>query len=83
MQTQAILNEAEELGSLFFTKSEIELILSIEPDNLTNAILKGQLKADAEVRKVVVQQAKSGSGEAQRLVQSWLSRIRFENAMNK
>jgi hypothetical protein len=83
MQAQIILSEAEELGSLFFTRSEIELILNIKPDNIQNAILKGQLKSDAEVRKVVVQQAKSGSGEAQRLVQSWLSRIRFENSMNK
>lgn len=82
MQAHQLLSEAEELGSLFFTKSEIEIILTLQPDNLKNAILKGQLKADAEIRKVVVQQAKSGSGEAQRLVQSWVSRIRFENAMN-
>lgn len=82
MQAQTTLSEAEELGSLFFTKEEIEIILSIEPTNLHNAILKGQLKSDAEIRKVVIQQAKSGSGEAQRLVQSWVSRIRFQNAMN-
>ncbi len=77
-----LLQEAEDLGSLFFTRKEIELILMIEPNTVQNAILKGQLLAEAEVRKVVVQQAKSGSGEAQRIVQSWVSRIRFENKMN-
>lgn len=82
MQQQTELEQAEELGKLFFTGKEIELILSIEPVTLKNAILKGQLLADAEIRKVIVQQAKGGSGEAQRIVQEWMSRIRFENIIH-
>lgn len=82
MQQQTDLEQGEELGKLFFTRKEIELILSIEPTNLQNAILKGQLLADAEIRKVIVQQAKGGSGEAQRIIQEWMSRIRFENVIN-
>ena len=82
MQQQAELEQAEELGKLFFTGKEIELILSIEPVTLKNAILKGQLLADAEIRKVIVQQAKGGSGEAQRIIQEWMSRIRFENIIH-
>lgn len=82
MRPQPELQQAEELGKLFFTQSEIELILTIEPTTLKNAILKGQLLADAEIRKVIVQQAKGGSGEAQRIVQEWMSRIRFENIIN-
>lgn len=82
MLQQNKLEEGEELGKLLFTRKEIELILSIEPTTLQNAILKGQLLADAEIRKVIVQQAKGGSGEAQRIVQAWTSRIRFENFIN-
>ena len=82
MQQQTELEQAEELGKLFFTGKEIELILSIEPVTLKNAILKGQLLADAEIRKVIVQQAKGGSGEAQRIIQEWMSRIRFENIIH-
>lgn len=78
-----MLEEAELLGKLFFTHKEIELILSIEPDTLKNAILKGQLQAEAEVRQVIVNQAKGGSGEAQRIIQAWMSRIRFENIKNR
>ena len=82
MQQQTELEQAEELGKLFFTGKEIELIISIEPVTLKNAILKGQLLADAEIRKVIVQQAKGGSGEAQRIIQEWMSRIRFENIIH-
>lgn len=83
MQQQSnLLEQAEELGKLFFTRKEIQLILFIEPTTLENAILKGQLIADAEIRKVIVQQAKGGSGEAQRIIQEWMSRIRFENIIN-
>ena len=70
------------INNFIITGRQIELILSIEPNTLKNAILKGQLQAEAEIRQVVVNQAKSGSGEAQRIIQGWMSRIRFENIKN-
>lgn len=76
-----ILIEAEELGKLFFTQKEIETILFTNPDTIQGAIRKGQLLSDAEVRKVVIQQAKSGSGEAQKIVENWKNAIKFENAL--
>ncbi len=81
MQTTQILIEAEELGKLFFTQSEIETILYTNPDTIEGAIRKGQLISDAELRKVVTQQAKSGSGEAQKIVENWKNAIKFENAL--
>ncbi|MEA5458687.1 hypothetical protein VB796_06550 [Arcicella sp. LKC2W] len=76
-----ILIEAEELGKLFFTQTDIETILYTNPDSIQGAIRKGQLLSDAEVRKVVIQQAKSGSGEAQKIVENWKNAIKFENAL--
>lgn len=76
-----ILIEAEELGKLFFTSSEIHTILHMKADTIPGAIRKGQLLADAEVRKVIIQQAKSGSGEAQKIVENWKNAIKFENAL--
>ncbi len=71
--------EAEELGKLFFTRKEVMIILTHDVQTLQQAILKGQLQEEAEVRKVIIQQAKSGSGEAQKLVLQFISRIRSEN----
>lgn len=73
------LQEAEELGKLFFTRKEVMIILTHDVQTLQQAILKGQLQEEAEVRKVIIQQAKSGSGEAQKLVLQFISRIRSEN----
>jgi uncharacterized protein YjcR len=81
MTPTQILNEAEELGKLFFSHKEIETILYTNPDSIEGAIKKGQLLSDAEIRKVVIQQAKSGSGEAQKIVETWKNAIKFENAL--
>ena len=78
-----LITEAEELGKLFFTEDEIEIILSGEVKDVKTAIKKGQLISDAELRKTVVQQAKSGSGEAQKMVESWKSTIRFYQKLKR
>ena len=72
------LNDATELGALLFSEHEIKIILTAEPTDLKTAILKGQLMTEAEVRKIVIQQAKSGSGEAQKLVEKWTQRIKIQ-----
>ena len=72
------LTQATELGALLFTNREIEIIINASPTDLKMAIVKGQLLTEAEVRKVVIDQAKAGSGEAQKLVQKWLTKIKME-----
>lgn len=73
-----ILKQAEELGNLLFTQEEIKIILNTSPTTIQTAILKGQLTTEAEVRKTVIQQAKGGSGEAQKLVEKWIKRYRYQ-----
>lgn len=70
--------EAEELGRLFFTSSQIKIILSDKPKNMDIVIMRGQLISDAEIRKTVVQQAKAGSAEAQKIVENWKTYISRE-----
>ena len=72
-------NDAEELGKLLFTLDEIKIILNTNPTSLETAILKGQLTTEAEVRKTVIAQAKGGSGEAQKLVEKWVKRIKYSS----
>lgn len=74
---KANLEEAEKYGALLFTEDEIKLILTQEPTTTQNAILKGQLMTEAEMRTVVIQQAKNGSSEAQKIVIKWLQRIKI------
>lgn len=57
--------EVEELASLQFTIDEIKLITG-EKYIDTLWIQKGRLKAEAEVRKAILQQAKNGSSPAQK-----------------
>ncbi len=73
-----LYEEAEELGKLFFTASQIKVILSDKPKNLDIVIMRGQLISDAEIRKTVVQQAKAGSAEAQKIVENWKTHISRE-----
>lgn len=71
------LNEATELGALLFTQDEIQTIMTATPSDLPTAILKGQLLTQAEIRRVVIAQAKAGSGEAQKLVEKWLLKLKI------
>ena len=84
MTTTELLQEAEELGKLFFTPREIKIILFPPTEaNIDIAILRGQLISDAEIRKVIIQQAKAGSAEAQKIVEQWKIRISQEKALQR
>ncbi|GAB2648601.1 hypothetical protein GCM10027035_47940 [Emticicia sediminis] len=71
------LEEAEEYGALLFTEKEVKLILTKEPNTVENAILKGQLLTEATIRKVIIEQAKNGSSEAQKIVLKWQNAIKI------
>ncbi|MDP7350061.1 MAG: hypothetical protein QF907_03670 [Nitrospinota bacterium] len=70
------INELESLAELQFSAEECATILEIDPGEFTremesNAVLKvtyqrGRLKADAAVRKAILEQAKQGSTPAQK-----------------
>lgn len=62
------LEEIEELGTLQFSVVEVEVILGkpLETDDERLAYKRGQLKAEAEVRKSILKLAKSGSSPAQK-----------------
>ena len=74
------LIEAEYLGELFFTEDEILVILTESPEDYRTSILKGRLRKDAEIRKMVVSQAIAGSDQAQKQVELWKMRIAIEAA---
>ncbi len=71
------LEAAEEYGALLFTEKEVKLILTKEPNTVENAILKGQLLTEATIRKVIIEQAKNGSSEAQKIVLKWQNQIKI------
>lgn len=72
------LEAAEQYGTLLFTEEEVKLILTKEPNTIENAILKGQLMTEATVRKVIIEQAKNGSSEAQKIVLKWQQKINIK-----
>ena len=62
--------EAEEYGMLQFSDSEISIIMQINIDELrrdyADDINRGRLKAEAEVRKSILDAAKTGNTSAQK-----------------
>lgn len=74
----ANLEQAEQYGALLFTEEEVEIILTKEPNTVKNAILKGQLITEATIRQVVIEQAKNGSSEAQKIVMKWQQKINLK-----
>lgn len=74
------LSEAEELGGLFFTEAEIVIILTESLEDFRTCILKGRLMKDADIRRIVIDQAIAGSDQAQKLVETWKMRIALEEA---
>lgn len=72
-----------QLGELLFSAEEIKLILLSEPETFELQVKQGQLLTESAVRKVVVEQAKAGSSEAQKLVQKWLDKLRIEELRNR
>lgn len=69
------------LGKLMFTRQEIELILNENPDSIDEQIKAGQLITQAEMRVVVVRQAKNGSSESQKMVETWRMEIHMNQAL--
>lgn len=59
-------NEVEELASLQFSEDEILTIVGEDKEIDPLWIKRGRLKAEAEVRKSILSQAKQGSSPAQK-----------------
>ena len=70
------LQQVNELAAVFFTPREISIIMEMDEETfmddvnredhpLSKAFLSGKLKSEFEVRKSIVQLAKSGSSPAQ------------------
>lgn len=68
----------EDLGGLFFTEEEVRLIMDTEVTDFETSVMRGQLTAQAKIRQMVILQAGAGSGEAQKLVEKWIQRIRLD-----
>lgn len=62
------ITQIEDLGALQFGPDEIAVILNapIAPGEEETAYLRGRLRAEAEVRKSILQMARSGSSPAQK-----------------
>ena len=58
--------EVEELASLQFTEEEIKTVVGEDKKIDPIWIKRGRLKAEAEVRKSILSQAKQGSSPAQK-----------------
>jgi len=58
--------EVEELASLQFTEDEIKTVVGEDKKIDPIWIKRGRLKAEAEVRKSILSQAKQGSSPAQK-----------------
>jgi hypothetical protein len=71
----------EGLGKLMFSKQEVNIILSTDEFDFDTQVLKGQLITQAEMRNMVVRQAKNGSAEAQKLIEKWRQEIAMMNVM--
>lgn len=78
MLNEEQLNEVEELAGYFFTEEEIREITGIQDREpaFAKAMRKGQLKAEAEVRKGIVELAKAGSSPAQTLAWKMIENLK-------
>ena len=78
--------EVEELASLQFTEEEIKTVVGKEKKIDPIWIKRGRLKAEAEVRKSILSQAKQGSSPAQKeymnIIKSRETQERREKAKN-
>jgi len=74
------LKEVEELGGLFFSEDEIRLIVGeSQENNFHTALQRGRLKAEAKIRKSVIQLAQSGSGPAQTEALKMIEKMKIES----
>lgn len=67
MLSEEQLKEIEELAGYFFTEEEVAEITGIGPEanGFKKAFRRGSLKAEAELRKVIIKTAMDGSSPAQ------------------
>lgn len=95
MIKEDILKYIEELAGLQFSNREIAFIIdeqevyaalkidALEFDTVSKAILRGQLKTEAEVRKAIKEQAKQGASGAQREFFNLVQERRNAEQMNR
>lgn len=78
MLSEEQLKEVEELAGYFFTEEEIREISGITQKDqaFAQAMRRGQLKAEAEVRKGIVELAKAGSSPAQTLAWKMIENLK-------
>ncbi len=92
--TEKILEEIESLAELQFSPREVAIIVGIDPEDYETevalavephalAYIKGQLKAEAEVRKSIFQLAKQGSSPAQKQMMEIITRNKAALNQNK
>ena len=88
--TNEELKEVEELSGHFFSIEEIAIFLNKAPQQLKKLIrqknnefyihlMRGQLKAEYEVRKVILLQAKRGSSVAQKDILQLIKSTRLKD----
>jgi len=84
MDERNIYEHIEELAELQFTMKEVCVIIEVhesffdENEQAALAYIKGKLKAQAEVRRALVQMAKQGSTPAQKEFQKLVDMSRVE-----
>jgi hypothetical protein len=71
--------EIEFFAELFFTKKEIMTIV----DGSDDPIMRGRLRAEAELRESVFALAKSGSGPAQQLANQYIIDMKMKELDEK
>ncbi|MFN3802187.1 hypothetical protein [Belliella pelovolcani] len=75
------MKEIEELGGCFFTEQEILTITELTELSPAErrAMTRGALKSEAELRKYILDLARSGSSPAQTMAVKLLEKFRREN----
>ena len=80
-----LLDKVEEFASLFFTITEISLMLDLLPSDfrrevrygksdLAKAYHRGKLKTMVEIRKLTVEFAKKGSPQAEAFIKDYIEK---------
>jgi len=81
------LKKVEELGSLFYSISEVSIMLEVPIDKLTDedsneykAYQKGFLNSEIELRKEILETAKTGSPNAQETINKIIKSAKTTNS---
>jgi len=81
VENESILKEIEDIAGYFFTVDEVATITGadMEKPEYKKAYLRGSLKSEAEIRKIILQQAKDGSSPAQTTAQKMIEALKRKN----